>query len=64
MRALKYLSVEVSNLLWALLEPNIVQFGENDYLGALKLLEGSGNRDTHDFLELSLNLLRAVRNPP
>lgn len=54
----------MSNLLLALLEPNGVQSVEDDYLGALEPLEGSGNRDTHDFLELSLNLLRAVQNPP
>lgn len=46
----------VSTLLLAFLDPNIVQVVEDDYLEALKLLEGSGNRDTHDFLELSLNL--------
>lgn len=63
MAALKQLCIEVSNLLLALLEPNAVRFGEDDCLGALKLFEGSGNRDTHDFLELSLNLLRAVQNP-
>lgn len=54
----------MSNLLLAFLEPNVAQFVENDYLEALKQLEGSGNQDTHDFLELSLNLLRAVQNLP
>lgn len=55
--------IGTSNLLLVIREPNIVQFVEDDYLGALKLLEGSGNQDMHDFLELSLNLLRAVQTP-
>lgn len=52
---LKCLCIEVSILLLEFLDPNIVQVAD-DYLGALKLLEGSGNQDTHDFPELSLNL--------
>ena len=45
----------MSTLLLEFLDPNVVQVVD-DYLGALKLLGGSGNRDTHDFLEPSLNL--------
>lgn len=59
---LKYLCIAVSALLLEFLDPKVVQVVD-DYLEALKLLEGSGNRDTHDFLELSLNLSSGVPTP-